>query len=409
MNRRELLRSSGIVLAGFGLVPAIARAALSSPASSRRKTLVIVFQRGAADPLSILPPHGEPLYYSSRPAIAIPAPGKGDGAALSLDSTFGLHPALSALKPLWDRKALGAVISTGSADPTRSHFDAQDYMETGTPGRKSTEDGWLNRTLRALPREGRSPWRAVSLSDSTPRSLTGREPSVSLPRISTFRLSGAPGTDGTFESMYLSAAGTALGPAASETVDALALLRKENVLAIGPENGAAYPSSELGQRMRQIAQLVKSGIGVTVAATDCGGWDTHLGQGSSRGQLANRLEDLGNSLAAFATDLGERLADVATVVMTEFGRTVRENGTRGTDHGHGSVMLVLGGPVKGREVRGTFRGLHPANLYEGRDLPVTTDFRQVLSEILEAHLGIRDTTEVFPGYIRSRTSRTGIV
>jgi uncharacterized protein (DUF1501 family) len=400
-DRRFFFKYSGLALAGFGFAPGFLHRALAGTAGGGKRVLVTLFQRGAVDGLSMVPPVGEPRYFQVRPTIAVSAPGKGEDAALRLDDTFGLHPALAPLMRLWDAGSLAIVHAVGSPDPTRSHFDAQDYLDAGTPGIKSTDDGWLNRALQAAPRGDATSFRAVALQPNLPRSLTGKAPALAMASVADFTLRAGSKTDAAaadFACLYAGAVDAALQTTGGETFESLKALKQANPSRLAPQNGAAYPSSPLGRRMKEIAQLVRSDVGLEIAATDCGGWDTHAGQGSGKGQLANRLQDLGESLAAFATDLGEKMSDVCVVTMTEFGRTVRENGTRGTDHGHGSVMTVLGGNVKGRRVLARWKGLSEANLFEGRDLAVTTDHREVLLEVLTAHLGVRDLSRVFPGY-----------
>ena len=410
-DRRFFLKSSGLALAGIGFAPGFLRRALASTDAGRKKILVTIFQRGAVDGLSMVPPVAEGRYYDLRPAIAIPRPGQGDDAALALDGHFGLHPALKSLFPLWNAGALAIVHGVGSPDPTRSHFDAQDYLDSGTPGVKSTDDGWLNRTLQAEGLNSASPFRAVAFQPNLPRSLAGRAPALAMDALAEFNVRAGKDSNAlasAFASLYADAADTALRSAAHETFDSVKLLREANLARFSPENGALYPQGSLGRRLREIAQLVKADVGLEIAATDCAGWDTHAGQGAAQGQLANRLRELGDALAAFATDLGDRMADVCVVTMTEFGRTVKENGARGTDHGHGSVMLVLGGGVKGRRVVARWRGLDDANLYEGRDLTVTADHREVLSEVLASHMGIGDLGPVFPGFASDSSQRLAL-
>jgi uncharacterized protein (DUF1501 family) len=398
-DRRFVLKSSGLALFGLGFAPGFLRRALAETASARRRVLVTIFQRGAVDGLSMVPPAAEAAYFAARPGIAIPPPGAAEGAALALDGHFALHPALRALAPFWNEGSLAIVHAVGSPDPTRSHFDAQDALDAGTPGMKSTPDGWENRALRSLPAAA-SPLRGVALQPNLPRSLAGRAPAVAMGSLGDFGLR-AGRADPAAERLlraYATAADPALRTTGDEAVETLRLLREANPGGIAPSPGADYPAAPIGQRMKQIAQLIKADVGLEIAATDCGGWDTHAGQGAAQGALANRLSELGGALAAFATDLGGRMADVCVVTMTEFGRTVRENGTRGTDHGHGSVMLVLGGSVKGRRVVARWKGLEERNLFEGRDLAATIDHREVLSEVLAKHMGIADLGAVFPGF-----------
>jgi uncharacterized protein (DUF1501 family) len=399
-DRRFFLKSSGLALAGLGFAPAFLRRALAETDPARRKILVTIFQRGAVDGLSMVPPVADAAYAAARPAIAIPPPGAADGAALGLDGHFALHPSLRTLAPLWNGGSLAVVHAVGSPDPTRSHFDAQDFLDAGTPGVKSTPDGWQNRALQSLP-GGPSPFRAVALQPNLPRSLAGRAGALAMNSISEFGVRGGKGGEALARSLerdYAAAADRGLRTTGQDAFDALRLLREASPGRFTPDHGAMYPAAPIGQRLKQIAQLVKADVGLEIAATDCGGWDTHAGQGAAQGPLANRLQELGEALAAFSADLCERMADVCVVTMTEFGRTVKENGTRGTDHGHGSVMLVMGGGVKGRRVLARWKGLREQDLHEGRDLAATTDHREVLSEVLASHMGVTNLATVFPGF-----------
>jgi uncharacterized protein (DUF1501 family) len=403
-DRRFFLKSSGLALVGLGVAPGFLRRALASTDAARRKVLVTIFQRGAVDGLSMVPPVAEPAYASARPAIAIPPPGTAEHAALDLDGHFALHPALASLRPLWGAGSLAVVHAVGSPDPTRSHFDAQDFLDSGTPGVKSTRDGWLNRALQSQPAPGATPFRAVALQPGLPRSLAGRAPAVAMGSVGDFGVRGGRAGAAMADRLardYAAAGDDALRTTGGEAFEALRALRDANPARFAPRPGADYPAAPIGQRLKQIAQLIKADVGLEIAATDCGGWDTHAGQGASSGPLAARLAELGDALAAFSADLCERMADVCVVTMTEFGRTVRENGTRGTDHGHGSVMLVLGGGVKGRRVVARWKGLREQDLFEGRDLAVTTDHREVLSEVLSHHMGVATLDAVFPGFASS--------
>jgi uncharacterized protein (DUF1501 family) len=365
--------------------------------------MVAIFQRGAVDGLNVVVPHGEKRYYELRPTIAIPRPDGTADSAIDLDGFFGLHPSLKALKPVYDSGHLAIVDAVGSPDPTRSHFDAQDYMESGTPGRKATSDGWLNRALPAET-EPKSPVRAISFSADLPRALRGHNEAVSINNLNDFQVRDPRGAS-TFESMYANTTDKVLNGTGRETFEAVKLMQAIQKQSYTPANGARYSNGRLGQSMKQIAQLIKSDVGLEVAFTDIGGWDTHVnevGPKASVGQLANLLNDLGQSLAAFYQDLGDRMADVTVVTMSEFGRTARENGNRGTDHGHANVMLALGGDIKGGKVYGQWPGLAQEQLYENRDLNLTTDFRDVLGELVTRHLGNRQVAAVFPGYDKPR-------
>jgi uncharacterized protein (DUF1501 family) len=392
LTRRVLLKGSACALAAVAAPPRfLARAAAA--AEGRRKVLVAVFQRGAVDGLSMIPPHGDRDYAAARASIAIRAP-------LDLDGFFGLHPALAPLVPLWQSRALAVVHACGSPDTSRSHFDAQDYMETGTPGVKSTPDGWLARAAATLP-ASRSPFRAVALGPILPRVLRGHAGAISVASLERFDVRAAAEAAVArkgFESLYEQGVQDLLHGTGRETFEAVRMLKSANAARLAPANGAAYPRSRLGEAMRQIAQLIRSDVGLEIGFADADGWDTHVGQGAEQGQLANRLGDFAGSLAAFAQDLGDRMADVVVLTMSEFGRTVAENGNRGTDHGHATAMLVFGGGVRGGKVYGRWPGLARERLFESRDLAVTTDFRALFSEVAGRHLAIASPASLFPGW-----------
>jgi uncharacterized protein (DUF1501 family) len=400
-TRRIFLKHAGLAMVGVGSAPLwLERALYAADApGARKKILVAIFQRGAADGLNIVVPHGEQRYYAMRPTIAVPRPSGADprNSALDLDGFFGLHPALAPLQPLYAAQHLAIVHATGSPDPTRSHFDAQDFMESGTPGRKATSDGWLNRALS--PAENSlSPVRAVAMGPVLPRAMRGRNSAVAIESLNSFQVRNDSASK-VFEAMYGGSSDKVLNGTGRETFDAVKLLQSVEKQPYQP--AAEYPTGAFGQSLRQIARLIKSDVGVEVAFADIGGWDHHVnevGPQASQGQLAQRLGEFGGSLAAFWKDLGDRMADVTVVTMSEFGRTARENGNRGTDHGHANVMLVMGGDVRGGKVYGDWPGMEDHQLYEGRDLALTTDFRDVLSELVGKHLGNRHLREVFPGY-----------
>jgi len=422
-SRRFFLKQGGIALASFGLMNGapsfLQRAALAQgltrAADGRRKTLITIFQRGAVDGLNMIVPHGESEYYSLRPTLAIPRPSRGNNgeAAIDLDGFFGLHPALAPLKNLWNEKRLAIVEATGSPDNTRSHFDAQDYMESGTPGRKSTPDGWLNRYLQAKTNAKASPFRAVSMTQNLPRVLQGRAPALAISNLADFTIrAGAYSAkvQGGFEDIYEQSAGDVLRGTGRETFEAVKFLKQANPAQYTPENGAQYPRGRYGDSLLQIAQLIKAGVGLEVAFTDMGGWDTHVNEGGARGQLALLLQQFGAGVNALVTDLGpQRMDDVVILTMSEFGRTARENGTRGTDHGHANAMFVVGGGVRGGKVYGEWPGLTNDKLYEGRDLALTTDFRDVFGEVASRHLGNANLQTVFPGYVTSAAKFRGVL
>ncbi|HYE65536.1 MAG TPA: DUF1501 domain-containing protein [Pyrinomonadaceae bacterium] len=409
VNRRFFLKSSGFALASIGMQTApsflqrtVLAEGLNRATGGRRKVLITIFQRGAVDGLSMVVPHGEKEYYEMRPTIAIARPHGGDPeAAIDLDGFFGLHPALAPFKPLWDAKRLAIVEAVGSPANTRSHFDAQDYMESATPGVKSTRDGWLNRHLQSKPDPKATPFRAVSMTQNLPRTLQGRAPALAITNLADFTIRAgtySASIQGGFESIYERSVNDVLRGTGKETFEAVNFLRKMNPAQYKPENGAEYPRSPYGNSLLQIAQLIKAGVGLEVAFTDSGGWDTHVNQGHARGQLSLRLREFGAGIAALVTDLGQRMDDVLILTISEFGRTARENGNRGTDHGHANALFIIGNSVRGGKVYGQWPGLKREQLYEGRDLELTTDFRDVFGELAENHLENNNLRAIFPGY-----------
>ncbi len=398
MDRRTFLKCGACSLVALAGPPRFLVRTAAAAASSG-KVLVAVFQRGAVDGLSMVMPHGDPGYAVARPAIALRPPKAGEtDRAIDLDGFFALHPALAPLVPLWQNRSLAVVHACGSPDTTRSHFDAQDYMESGTPGLKSTQDGWLARAVKALPATA-ARFRVVALGPALPRSLQGEIGAIAMQSIERFDVrAGDPDSARRgFESLYARDVSDLLSGTGRETFEAVKLLKRADAARIPPANDAEYPRGAFGEAMRQIAQLVKANVGLEVAFADMQGWDTHVGQGAEQGQLAFRLREFGGALAAFARDLGERMADVVVLTMSEFGRTVAENGNRGTDHGHATAMLVLGGPVRGGKVYGRWPGLGRERLFEGRDLAVTTDFRTLFTEVATRHLGA-SAAPLFPGW-----------
>lgn len=401
LSRRAFLKNGALAVVGTAAIPAfLTRSVLAQTENLRAggRRLVVLFQRGAADGLNIVVPHGEASYYQMRPTIGIPRE-----QVIDLDGFFGLHPSLAPLQPLWQQGHLAIVHAAGSPDTTRSHFDAQDFMESGTPGVKSTPDGWLNRALQAEDEWHRvqkpSPFRAVAVSTQVPRTLVGTIPTVALRSLGDFRALDHfdQQSDDPFQTMYDDSSNAMLRGASSEAFHAMQMLRSANPGGYKPAPGANYPGSPLGQSLKQIAQLMKSDFGVEAAFADVGGWDHHQNEGGVNGQLANRLRDYAESIAAFWTDLGDEAGNTVLVTMSEFGRTARQNGTGGTDHGHANAMFILGGPVRGGRVYGQWPGLAPEQLYQGRDLALTTDFRQVLGEAAFKTVGAHDLHRVFPG------------
>lgn len=408
LTRRVFLKTSGMSLLTFGLGPSfLSRAALAAAAPgplARRKVLVTIFQRGAMDGLAAVPLLADSSLARLRPRLALSAArGAGSSALLDLDGRFGLHPALAPLALYFREKRLAVVHAMGSPDPTRSHFDAQDYMETGTPGRKGTASGWLNRVAGELGHEG-SLFRAVALTPALPRSLYGEQSAIAVTNLADFgvRLPGAAGVASAagagFEALYAQTSADLLRATGREAFEAVDLLAAKHLASYRSAPGADYPGSPLGQALRQIAQLIKADVGLEVAFAESGGWDTHVQQGAAQGTFARRASDLAASIAAFWTDLGSRQDDVLLMTMTEFGRTVAENGSGGTDHGHGSCAFLLGHGLDGGKVHGNLTSVDRDALFEGRDLPVTTDFRAVFSSVVRHHLRVPSSAELFPGW-----------
>jgi uncharacterized protein (DUF1501 family) len=395
VTRRLFLKSSGIACLTLGFAPSfVARAA--EAAGTRKKLLITIFQRGAVDGLNMIVPFGEAAYYQARPSIAIARPGAAQGA-IDLNGFFGLHPRMAALKPLWDNRSLAIVHACGSPDATRSHFDAQDYMESATPGVKSTRDGWLNRYLQ-LAGDAHDPLNAVAMTRQMPRALQGSAPALAMGSVTEFGVRGGMG--GAFESAYSRSGDRVLSPTANDAFEAMRTLATKGAGAYRPANGAQYPRTPYGQALQEIARLAKADVGLEIAFAESNQWDHHANEGGATGQIANRLDDFAGGIAALAQDLGDRMADTVILTMSEFGRTVAENGNRGTDHGHGNAMMAIGGNVKGGEVYGKWPGLRAADRFEGRDLAITTDFRDVFGEVVMRHLGADNATaaRVFPGY-----------
>jgi uncharacterized protein (DUF1501 family) len=400
VTRRIFLKSTGLAMVTLGFAPPSFLARTVEAAGTRRKLLIAIFQRGAVDGLNMIVPYGEAEYYRVRPSIAVPRPGAADGAAVDLDGFFGLHPRMSALKPLWDNHSLAIVHACGSPDSTRSHFDAQDYMESATPGVKSTRDGWLNRYLQ-IAHEGDTPLTAVAMTRQMPRSLQGTAPALAMGSVGEFGVRGSLEAKESFEAAYASAADQVLKGTASEAFQAMRTLSSaQSERQYRPANGAMYPRTPFGQSLQEIARLAKANVGLEIAFAESGQWDHHINEGGVNGQIANRLDDLSRGIAALAQDLGDRMVDTVIVTMSEFGRAIAENGNRGTDHGHGNAMMIAGGNVKGGEVYGDWPGLEEDKRFEGRDLNVTTDFRDVFGEIVVRHLGADPNTaaKIFPGY-----------
>jgi uncharacterized protein (DUF1501 family) len=462
-SRRVFIRTGGLAMVSFGFAPRFVGRALGAtvPSTGGRKVLVCVFQRGAVDGLNMIVPHGDKEYYKARDNIAIERPGRGDDRAIDLDGFFGLHPSLAPLQPWYRDGHLAIVHAVGSPDATRSHFDAQDYMETGAPGVKSTTDGWLNRLLAetadAELASTQALMRGMAVTQQDPRALSGRQASLTVGDLQQFLGGqGAPprraevsdeqmdeanmaGNDRAdqraqaeaarrqaqaargsrtqrqreslvsgFEALYGKDEDDLVLAAGTDALDAVSFLKTADPLRYQPTNGARYPGG-LGRQLQQVAQLIKADVGLEIAFADIGGWDTHRQQGAAQGQLANRFTEFGGALAAFAQDLGDRMEDVVVLTMSEFGRTVEQNGSQGTDHGHANACLVLGGAVNGGEVYGQWPGLEREQRYEGRDLAITTDFRDVFGEVADSHLSPKNPDALFPGHPLDRSRYKGLI
>ncbi len=426
IGRRVFVKQGALAFMALGLPPDFLLQPLvaGTRGVDRKKTLICIFQRGAVDGLNMVVPFGEDAYYAVRNAIAIPRPARGqDGTALDLDGFFGLHPTLRPLMDFYERGEMAIVHAVGSPHPTRSHFDAQDFMESGTPGVKTTADGWLNRVLQetaCAACSGRTlndavahaadhaagqtamatvpSLRGVAMGAALPRALRGDHPALAIPDLAGFGVRGGDAMRSGFRSVYRTSGGDAITSAADEAFEAIKILEGIDPGGYQAANGADYPRGDFGRSLRQIAQLVKADVGVEIAFADIGGWDTHVAQGGVQGQLAQRLTELAGGIRALYLDLGDRMEDVVILTMSEFGRTVTENGSGGTDHGHANCMLALGGGVNGGKVLGRWPGLEREQLYEGRDLALTTDFRDVFGEIVTGHLGVDRRERIFPGF-----------
>ncbi|MBS1490687.1 MAG: DUF1501 domain-containing protein [Bacteroidetes bacterium] len=406
ISRRAFLKAGSLTMFGIGvggLPQFVARAASFHKQTrlyKKNKILVCIFQRGAMDGLMAVTPFTDPYLKTARPNLFMNADSQ--GALVDLDGKFGLHPSFKNFIPLFQSKQLAIVHGMGSPNTTRSHFDAQDYMESGTPFNKGTNSGWLNRAVGLMGHDG-SPFRAVSLTSSLPRSLYGDNPSIAISNLADFGLQLRGAKTGnlmaqTFEELYDQTSDDLLKETGKESFEAMKLLQKSDIKNYKPANNANYPASPLGRALKQIAQLIKMEVGLEVAFAESGGWDTHFNQGTDKGIFGRNAEDLCHSITAFWNDLGSWQDDVTLMTMTEFGRTVKQNGTGGTDHGRASCMFILGHDVNGGKVHGTVQPLAVENLADGRDLQVTTDFRSIFSEVADKHLLVNDDRVLFPDW-----------
>jgi uncharacterized protein (DUF1501 family) len=412
VSRRGFLKAGGLALFGIGLggIPGFLADAVAGTVApglfKRKKILVCIFQRGAMDGLMAVTPFTDNFLKAARPSLFMTA-AKGapnQKPLIDLDGRFGLHPSLGAFEPMFREKRLGIVHGIGSPNNTRSHFDAQDFMESGTPFKKGTTSGWLNRAVGLLGHDGATPFQGVSLTSSLPRSFYGENPAVAIKNLADFNIqmrgnvNGAKMASKSFEDLYDQTSSGLLKNTGKESFEAIKMLQKTDVKAYKPENNVVYPSTALGNSLKQIAQLIKMDVGLEVAFAESGGWDTHFNQGKDTGVFARNVEDLSTCMMAFWNDLARYQDDLTVMTMTEFGRTVAQNGTGGTDHGRGSCNFILGNSVNGGLVHGVVNPLSKENLEDGRDLAVTTDFRSVFSEVADVHLGINNDKILFPEF-----------
>lgn len=418
-SRRRFLQGLGAAsvvsqVPAFGRTLPLAETVPTVIRAKGQKSIVCIFLRGAADGLNMIVPYGDSSYEGHRPTMAMDL----DDGLIKLDSTFGLHPALAPLEPLYKSKRFAPIICAGSTHGTRSHFDAQDWMEFAAPGNRTMREGWLNRYLTSTKTESSATFRAMAIQELLPRSLRGTYPVLAVPGNATNKKS-SENLD-IFERFYGDSGGMleggemtnrdrendAAGVVESGRMTIETLRRFQEIVGKAPKkrdgnetvSGSAYSSSRFSKGLQQIAKVLKAGEGLEVAGIDYGGWDDHTGEGGVEGKMATRMSDFAQSLAAFCGDLGQDLDNTTIMVMTEFGRTVRENGNTGTDHGHGSTMFVIGGEVKGGKIHGDWTGLAKKDLYQGRDLAVTTDFRNVYHSVLTNHFGYKTPKEFFPDF-----------
>jgi uncharacterized protein (DUF1501 family) len=414
VTRRAFIKSGGLAMFGIGVggVPSfLAKAADNEKIIApykKKKVLVCIFQRGAMDGLMAVTPFTDEYLRAARPNLFMSAAkSQKETPLIDLNGRFGLHPAMSAFAPFFTEKKLAIVHGIGSPNNTRSHFDAQDYMESGTPFNKGTASGWLNRAVGLLGHDA-TPFRAVSLTSSMPRSFYGNNPSVAISNLADFaiqmrgNLMGANMAARSFEELYDQTASGLLKETGKESFDAVKMLQKTDVRNYKPLSGANYPASPLGNSLKQVAQLIKMDVGLEVAFAESNGWDTHFNQGAENGVFARNVADLSNSIVAFWSDLDALQDDVTVMTMTEFGRTVKQNGTGGTDHGRASCNFILGHDVNGGIVHNKVQPLAIENLEDGRDLAVTTDFRSVFSEVADRHLKLNNDHILFPGWKGSK-------
>ena len=408
VNRRAFMKSGALAIfaTGFGGLPNFIASAASSNKIlmpyKKKKVMVCIFQRGAMDGLMAVSPYADPALKTLRPSLYM-SPSDKEGGLFDLDGKFGLHPSLAAFQPFYKENRMAIVHGVGSPNNTRSHFDAQDYMEAGTPFNKGSSSGWLNRVAGLMGHDA-TPFRSVSLTNALPRSMYGDNESLAISNLQDFaiQMKGNPAANNltakSFEELYDQSSSSLLNKTGKESFDAMKLLNVNNIKYYQPAKEVVYPNSALGNALKQIAILIKMDVGLEIAFAESGGWDTHVNQGTTNGALARNLKDFSESIAAFWKDLSAYQDEVTVMTMTEFGRTAHQNGTGGTDHGRASCLFVLGNDVKGGAVYQHLKSLNKEDLEDGRDLPVTTDFRSVFSSVANSHLKISDNKILFPDW-----------
>lgn len=414
-SRRGFIKGGGLALFGIGLggIPGFLAEAVAHTKEpglfNRKKIMVCIFQRGAMDGLMAVTPFTDQYLQQARPNLFMSAAKAAKNTPLiDLDGRFGLHPSMAAFESVFREKRMGIVHGIGSPNNTRSHFDAQDYMESGTPFKKGTDSGWLNRAVGLLGHDGATPFQGVSLTSSLPRSFYGENPALAISNLHDFNIqmrgnmNGANLAAKSFEDLYDQTSSNLLKDTGKESFEAIKMLQKADAKNYKPANNAVYPNTALGNSLKQIAQLIKMNVGMEVAFAESGGWDTHFNQGTDTGIFARNVNDLSNSIMAFWTDMGTLQDDVTVMTMTEFGRTVKQNGTGGTDHGRASCNFILGNGVNGGLVHGNVQQMAVENLEDGRDMAVTTDFRSVFSEVADKHLNLHNDKLLFPDWEGSK-------
>jgi len=408
MNRRAFMKNGAMTLfaAGIGGVPAFVSYAADAHKIigpyKKNKILICIFQRGAMDGLMAVSPFADKNFKAARPNLFM-SPAKTEGALIDLDGQFGLHPSLHKFNDVFKEKRMAILHGVGSPNTTRSHFDAQDYMESGTPFNKGTASGWLNRAVGLLGHEA-TPFRAVSVTSTLPRILYGNNEALAINNLQDFSLKMAgnklaiDNATNSFEELYDMTSSSILNKTGKDSFEAIKMLKAKNLNNFKPKAGINYPNSALGNALKQMASLIKMDVGLEIGFAESGGWDTHINQGTLNGTMARNLNDLSESMVAFWNDIDAYQDQVTLMTMTEFGRTVHENGSGGTDHGRASCMFVLGNDVKGGQIYQSIKSLANEDLEDRRDLPVSTDFRSVFGSVASNHLQITEMGKLFPDW-----------